>query len=534
MRRKKATHDDMPIRAVVYARISGVDDDRTASLESQSEACRAMAERDGFLVEDEDVVHERFTGAELYDRPKLSIVRDLIKSGHYRAIYCYAIDRLSREPVHQMILAEEFARNSCDLRFVTEILDGSPESQLIQFVKGYAAKLEREKIRERTQRGKMKVVESGKLLCSGPPKYGYTYDRDTRSRSLDPGAARWVLQAYRWVSEDGYSLRMVARALNSQGVKSPFAHNGLSFKDGRESRWGKSAVKRMLTDRTYTGVTLVMRNRSAGRYKNGRQKIASVAESDWKEMGSDLTPQIVPIELFDAVQSALKKRERSADTARNEKREYLVRGMIFCGKCGKRMYADTENRKSLVYRCSSRANEQLRSVSCGGARVPAAYADKLAWEEAKSFINNKAERMAAIERERIGKTDENLQGSIDAAKAALAKEMKVERRIYELWISETDDPVFAERLQSDHAASRSRIRELKSEIETIRSRMTASDAGSIAGKLEKFCENLSTLIVDDTPFKQKRKLCEIVRMRVTGNGKDLLARVDIGVLATTS
>ena len=41
------------------------------------------------------------------------------------------------------------------MRFVTEPLDNSPEGHLIRYVKGYAAQIEREKIIDRTVRGRM-------------------------------------------------------------------------------------------------------------------------------------------------------------------------------------------------------------------------------------------------------------------------------------------------------------------------------------------------------------------------------------------
>src|SRR4051794_15043185 len=175
--------------AAVYCRISGMDDERTGSLESQAEGAIALAKQLGYSVAPEDVIHERFTGAELYDRPKLAELRAAIKAGKFKALVCHSTDRLSRKPVHLMILAEECQRHGCELLFVTEPLDNTPEAQLIQYIKGYAAEMEREKIKERTLRGKQMVLARGGLLCSGPVKYGYAYDREARCRIIDPEAA---------------------------------------------------------------------------------------------------------------------------------------------------------------------------------------------------------------------------------------------------------------------------------------------------------------------------------------------------------
>jgi site-specific DNA recombinase len=90
---------------------------------------------------------------------------------------------LSRNPVHLFILAEECEKAGVELHFVTEPLDHSPEGQLIGFVKGYAAQIEREKIRERTVRGKRARAIEGKLpQGTGRGAFGYRYERGTGRR----------------------------------------------------------------------------------------------------------------------------------------------------------------------------------------------------------------------------------------------------------------------------------------------------------------------------------------------------------------
>ena len=59
--------------------------------------------------------------------------------------------------------AEECQKVGAELLFVTEPLDTSPEGQLIAYVKGYAAQLEREKIKDRAIRGQRARAEQGRL-----------------------------------------------------------------------------------------------------------------------------------------------------------------------------------------------------------------------------------------------------------------------------------------------------------------------------------------------------------------------------------
>src|SRR5687768_5172800 len=108
--------------AVVYCRVStkGQEEDGT-SLDSQADACVKHAEALGYTVG--RVTREVYTGAELWDRLKLAQDRADMKAGQFQALIVYAIDRLTRDPIHLAIIAEECDRAGVALEFVTEPLD---------------------------------------------------------------------------------------------------------------------------------------------------------------------------------------------------------------------------------------------------------------------------------------------------------------------------------------------------------------------------------------------------------------------------
>ena len=60
-------------------------------------------------------------------------------------------------------------------------------------------------------------------------------------------------------------------------------------------------------------------------------------------------PPLVSKELFEKVNAGLPVKR--TDSRRNTKHEYLLQGLMFCGECGKRYYADTSHGKR-VYCCS--------------------------------------------------------------------------------------------------------------------------------------------------------------------------------------
>ena len=83
---------------IIYTRVSGEADQRTASLDSQEESCRLFAAKHNAEVI--EVVAERFTGAEFWERPKLTEARKKLRDGRVNGIICHAVDRLTRDPLH--------------------------------------------------------------------------------------------------------------------------------------------------------------------------------------------------------------------------------------------------------------------------------------------------------------------------------------------------------------------------------------------------------------------------------------------------
>ena len=97
---KKAQLHHRPPLAALYCRVStsGQEEDGT-SLDTQEERCRHYATEQGYLIDEAHVYREVYTGTELWQRPKLTALREAIRKGCVTHLVAYAIDRLSRDPV---------------------------------------------------------------------------------------------------------------------------------------------------------------------------------------------------------------------------------------------------------------------------------------------------------------------------------------------------------------------------------------------------------------------------------------------------
>jgi len=90
-------------------------------------------------------------------------------------IVCYSLDRLSRDPGHGVIITQELEKHSVKLETVTEDVDSSELGKLISYIRGYASKVEAQKIRERTMRGGRLEQKKGVFCGGGAKLYGYDY-----------------------------------------------------------------------------------------------------------------------------------------------------------------------------------------------------------------------------------------------------------------------------------------------------------------------------------------------------------------------
>src|SRR5438067_4220531 len=187
-----------PKRAAIYVRVSTVGQEADGtSLGTQETACLGHTSARAYATDPGHIYREVFTGTELWERPQLQRLREAIRRREVDVVVCYAIDRLSRDPVHLGVLISEAEHAGAAVEFVTEPLDNSPEGQLIRFVRGYAAKIEHEKIRERSMRGRLARAGAGKMLTGCKPPYGYDW-KDAHKGALveDPEAAPIVRRIF--------------------------------------------------------------------------------------------------------------------------------------------------------------------------------------------------------------------------------------------------------------------------------------------------------------------------------------------------
>jgi DNA invertase Pin-like site-specific DNA recombinase len=231
----------------LYARVSSQKQADENTIDSQLAALRQRILQDQLQITPEmEFCDNGFSGAELV-RPALERLRDRLAMSSIDRLYVLSPDRLSRKMAHQAILVEEFRKSECELVFLNQDgITNNPEANLLVQMQGMIAEYEREKILERTRRGRKHSATKGNVsVFSGAP-YGYRYI----SKAQNDGAARWeidpiqsehVRDMFHWVGDGDCSLAEVVRRLAKRSINTVRG----------KSRWDCATIRGILINPAY-------------------------------------------------------------------------------------------------------------------------------------------------------------------------------------------------------------------------------------------------------------------------------------------
>lgn len=329
----------------IYCRVSTEDQEREGtSLDTQRAACLKYCEEHGYTVTHQFI--ETWSGLSL-ERPKLDELRQLIRTNGIGGVVIYCIDRLSRKPVHGVIITEELDKHNISLEAVTEDIDNTELGKLINYIKGYAASLEAEKIRERTMRGTKARVFDKKLPVTKREPFGYEWSGE---RQLKPNGDYDTVKLILDMAIDGKSYDYIIADLKKKAILSP---SGLPD-------WNKHTISSIIRNPVYAGRFYAFKSevKAPKQRKNGTYGNSSV-----KRLPMDQWHYIPEIKIINPPMTwkqrallldNLQKRQKLAQ--RNAKRDYLLRGMVLCsehtGKGGQpRVFHGRPKRDTFYYCC---------------------------------------------------------------------------------------------------------------------------------------------------------------------------------------
>ena len=323
------------MRIATYTRISTDEDRQPFSLGAQEERLEAYARS-----QDSWRIVRRFTdqasGATL-DRPGLRQALSEASAGVYELLLVYRVDRLSRSVRQLAQTAEELERSNVALRSATEPFDtSSPAGKMMLQMLGVFAEFERATIVERITAGMERAASQGRWVVGKVP-YGYLRDKATKLIHPHEAQADVVRRIFAMYVEGRMGAESIAKVLNAEGHRTK---NGQVF--------ARPIVLSILANPIYAG----------------KIEFRGVTHPGLHEA-------IVDAATFEAAGWILAERGESQALRRAHPTEYLLSGVIRCGRC-RRAYVGTSahGRKGLYhyYVCSTRY--RYGTEHCSGERLP--------------------------------------------------------------------------------------------------------------------------------------------------------------------
>lgn len=478
-------------RAAIYVRVSSLQQEREgASLETQEAACRRYCLEEGWQVLEHQVYRETHKRSLLHERPLMTKLREAARERAFEMVVCYCVDRLSSQDAHVYILDEEFGRAGVRMAFATEDFEQSAIGRFVRSAKVLAAAIEVEKIRERTVRGRIARVQSGKLIPGGKPLYGYQWsaDRDHKGKLIrgrlveDPSTAQIVQRIFGSLAT-GKTLRSIAKALTDEGVPTP---------TGASPQWQVSTVARIAHVPGYKGEAYGWGIRKGGAQPQHFDPEKAIA------MPHGTIPQIIDEATWNAVQIVLtRNKEKAVRNAKHPESALLRGGYVRCGHCGAMMYPRPRSNGRIDYVCKS--TQQFIRI-CPGPTIVTHKLDDAVWTKACLILTDP--ETVARELERL-KTDDPTEQDIMGLQDVLSSLEKRKTMLVQS-ITLVTEPEAAAPLVAHLDELVRQERTLRDERVKLMDRQRIwKDHQHDLGSLSEWCRSVSANL-DQFDFKQRR------------------------------
>lgn len=386
----------------MYARVSPGRQEEEQTIASQIAAVEErVAAMGAQLAPEHRYIDDGWTSASLR-RPGLEALRDAVARGDLDVVVMHDPDRLSRRYVDQQVVLDELERKKVEVIFIVGGTAHTDEERMALQVRGVFAEYERAKIRERSRRGRLYRARSGAPPGWSNPPYGYRYLRGERPHTgmvvVEECEAAIVRLIFEWVGDEGLRLRQVCQRLAAQGFKPRW---------GR--RWDESTLAGVVHNPVYIGrayhqkcEAVEPRERRDGRRYVREPKNARRARPEHEWILSKV-PAIVDETLFDRAQQRLRDNRRQ--TAGQVKHPYLLRGLLFCSRCGRKMWGFCrdfgERHERRYYMCN--ANDRLAARNeqrCPRRMVRADAIEQVVWEDLARWLQEPEQLAAQLEAQR--------------------------------------------------------------------------------------------------------------------------------------
>lgn len=286
-------------------------------------------------------------------------------------VIVHKLDRFSRDKYDSVKYKQRLKMKGISVISVTEKLDNSPESVILESViegmaQYYSANLARE-VAKGQRENALKALHNG---GDAPLGYDVAFDKTYLINEEEAQAVKIIFDMY----VNGYSYGNIIDKLNNLG-----------YKTKRGNKFGKNSLHGILSNEKYTGVYVFNKTQRKGvNGKRNGHKQKSEEEIIKVEGGM---PKIIDKEVFLQAQEMMQKRKK-APGSHKATTLYLLTGIIRCGECGHAMQGNKRKDKYgndyISYRCGCRKQKR----DCKNKEIKRDYLEEFILTELEKHILN--------------------------------------------------------------------------------------------------------------------------------------------------
>ena len=348
-------------RAALLARVSQPQQIKLG-LESQVACLKRRAIADGYEVPNELIFQEQISGLDAKKpiRQSLQDLMDAVEEHKVDVCYTYELTRISRDPYNLVERVKWFSDRLIPMYIYDAdmwTLDRATKEEIeetTEYVFGAATygKVEAKKIKMRMSRARNEVAKEG--LYVGHLSDGYCVVHTERGKEIRIDEERKeVIQRIFDLYTQGYTIDKIAEHLNTHSV--PTANNyrlhSSKFKGYQETYHRKGS------DIPINRVDIKWQGSTIANYLHNRWYMG---ERQYNKQTYHIDP-IINAEQWNLVSAKLSENAVSFRSKKeSSKHTYLLSGLLYCGKCGRKMYGHYAGLNNHYY-CSS----VEEGVKCG-------------------------------------------------------------------------------------------------------------------------------------------------------------------------
>jgi site-specific DNA recombinase len=329
------------MRCVIYLRVSTKEQAERDlaegfSIPAQREACARHVADAGWTLVDEYV--DRGESARTADRPQLqALMRRIAGAGDVDAVVVHKVDRLARNLEDHVAIRALLRRKGVSLVSVSENLEESASGKLVEGIHALMAEFYSSNLSSEIRKGMSQKAKLGGWPHQAPLGY-LNVRRTTGGRHVatiepDPDRAHLIRTLFDLYASGEWTIERLAVEMDHRGLRTR------GRRDHPGGPVGVSGIARLLSNKAYAGIV------------------------EWNGVEyPGLHEPIVDCETFARVQDLLAS--RAVNGVRERRHNHHLKGLLFCGVCGRRLSCQWSKGRYLYFYCLGQKGDPRQRTGC--------------------------------------------------------------------------------------------------------------------------------------------------------------------------